>query len=68
VSVDRSSGCGKSTLLHIIACLVGDYEGQVAVAGSDRRAARRDRMVFQESRPFPRNGAGERRVSAEIAA
>jgi NitT/TauT family transport system ATP-binding protein len=54
VSIIGPSGCGKSTLFNIVGGLLGDYEGQVQVAGekvSGTHAA--IGMVFQEESTFP---------------
>lgn len=54
VSIIGPSGCGKSTLFNIIGGLVGEYEGQVRVAGdvvSGTHSA--IGMVFQEESTFP---------------
>jgi NitT/TauT family transport system ATP-binding protein len=54
LSVIGPSGCGKSTLFNIIGGLVGDYEGEVTVAG-ERVAGPHAAvgMVFQEESTFP---------------
>jgi NitT/TauT family transport system ATP-binding protein len=54
VSIIGPSGCGKSTVFNIIGGLVGDYEGQVRVAG-DVVAGTHPAigMVFQEESTFP---------------
>jgi NitT/TauT family transport system ATP-binding protein len=54
VSIIGPSGCGKSTLFNIVGGLLGDYEGEVKVAGekvSGTHAA--IGMVFQEESTFP---------------
>ncbi|MBZ4665690.1 ABC transporter ATP-binding protein [Mahella sp.] len=33
VAIIGPSGCGKSTLLHVLAGIIGDYEGQVLIKG-----------------------------------
>jgi NitT/TauT family transport system ATP-binding protein len=54
VSIIGPSGCGKSTLFNIIGGLVGDYEGQVTVAGSAVTGTHPAiGMVFQEESTFP---------------
>jgi NitT/TauT family transport system ATP-binding protein len=54
VSIIGPSGCGKSTLFNIVGGLVGDYEGDVSVAG-ERVAGTHPAigMVFQEESTFP---------------
>jgi len=54
VSIIGPSGCGKSTLFNIIGGLVGDYEGEVSVAG-ERVSGTHPAigMVFQEESTFP---------------
>jgi len=53
-SVVGPSGCGKSTLFNIIGGLVGDYEGQVKVAGDIIHGTHPAiGMVFQEESTFP---------------
>jgi NitT/TauT family transport system ATP-binding protein len=54
VSLIGPSGCGKSTLFNIIGGLVGDYEGQVRVAGAGITGTHAGiGMVFQEESTFP---------------
>jgi NitT/TauT family transport system ATP-binding protein len=54
VSIIGPSGCGKSTLFNIIGGLVGDYEGQVTVAGDIIHGTHPAiGMVFQEESTFP---------------
>jgi NitT/TauT family transport system ATP-binding protein len=54
LSVIGPSGCGKSTLLNIIGGLIGDYEGDVSVAGERVRGPHPAiGMVFQEESTFP---------------
>jgi len=54
VSIIGPSGCGKSTLFNIIGGLLGEYDGQVTVAG-ERIAGTHPAigMVFQEESTFP---------------
>jgi len=54
VSIIGPSGCGKSTLFNIIGGLLGDYDGQVTIAG-ERIAGTHPAigMVFQEESTFP---------------
>ena len=53
-SVIGPSGCGKSTLFSIIGGLLGDYEGEVAVAGERITGPHASvGMVFQEESTFP---------------
>ena len=49
VVITGPSGCGKSTLLNIIAGLDNDYEGEIALGGSDTRLG----YVFQSPRLLP---------------
>ncbi|HEY3305618.1 MAG TPA: ABC transporter ATP-binding protein [Candidatus Binatia bacterium] len=54
LSIIGPSGCGKTTLLRIIAGLVPEYDGAVAIAG--KRVSSPDSqigMVFQEDSTFP---------------
>jgi NitT/TauT family transport system ATP-binding protein len=54
VSIIGPSGCGKSTLFNIIGGLVGDYDGQVRVAGDVVSGTHPAiGMVFQEESTFP---------------
>jgi NitT/TauT family transport system ATP-binding protein len=54
LSVIGPSGCGKSTLFNVIGGLLGEYEGNVTVAG-ERIAGPHPNvgMVFQEESTFP---------------
>jgi NitT/TauT family transport system ATP-binding protein len=48
------SGCGKSTLFNVIGGLLGDYDGQVRVAGERISGPHASvGMVFQEESTFP---------------
>ncbi len=48
------SGCGKSTLLHIIAGLLGGYNGTVQIDGKDvKEASSKWIMMFQAPHLFP---------------
>ena len=48
------SGCGKSTLFNIVGGLLGDYEGEVSVAGERITGPHPSvGMVFQEESTFP---------------
>jgi NitT/TauT family transport system ATP-binding protein len=48
------SGCGKSTLFNIVGGLLGDYEGEVTVAGERITGPHPSvGMVFQEESTFP---------------
>ena len=48
------SGCGKSTLFNIVGGLLGDYEGEVSVAGERITGPHASvGMVFQEESTFP---------------
>jgi NitT/TauT family transport system ATP-binding protein len=48
------SGCGKSTLFNIVGGLLGDYEGNVTVAGERITGPHPSvGMVFQEESTFP---------------
>jgi NitT/TauT family transport system ATP-binding protein len=48
------SGCGKSTLFNIVGGLLGDYEGDVTVAGERITGPHPSvGMVFQEESTFP---------------
>ncbi len=48
LSVIGPSGCGKSTLFNIIGGLIGDFDGEVSVAGErDLRRQRQDEAVQQ---------------------
>jgi NitT/TauT family transport system ATP-binding protein len=54
VSIIGPSGCGKSTVFNIIGGLVGDYEGEVRVAGDVVSGTHPAiGMVFQEESTFP---------------
>ncbi|ELZ47073.1 ABC transporter [Halorubrum coriense DSM 10284] len=52
VAVVGPSGCGKSTLLRVLSGLEAQFDGRVAVGGTDVRAGGSDDvgMVFQEPR------------------
>jgi NitT/TauT family transport system ATP-binding protein len=53
-SVIGPSGCGKTTLLRILAGLIGQYEGEVALRGSIIRGPSRDvGVAFQDSNLLP---------------
>jgi NitT/TauT family transport system ATP-binding protein len=48
------SGCGKSTLFNVVGGLLGDYEGEVTVAGERITGPHASvGMVFQEESTFP---------------
>ena len=48
------SGCGKSTLFNVVGGLLGDYEGEVTVAGERMIGPHASvGMVFQEESTFP---------------
>ena len=48
------SGCGKSTLFNVIGGLLGDYEGEITVAGKRMTGPHASvGMVFQEESTFP---------------
>jgi NitT/TauT family transport system ATP-binding protein len=48
------SGCGKSTLFNVVGGLLGDYEGEVTVAGEHITGPHASvGMVFQEESTFP---------------
>jgi sulfonate transport system ATP-binding protein len=49
VVITGPSGCGKSTLLNIIAGLDNDYQGDIALGGSDTRLG----YIFQSPRLLP---------------
>ncbi len=54
VSIIGPSGCGKSTLFNIVGGLLGDYEGEVSVAGETVAGTHPAiGMVFQEESTFP---------------
>jgi NitT/TauT family transport system ATP-binding protein len=54
VSIIGPSGCGKSTMFNVIGGLVGDYDGQVRVAGDVVTGTHPAiGMVFQEESTFP---------------
>jgi NitT/TauT family transport system ATP-binding protein len=54
VSIIGPSGCGKSTLFNIVGGLLGDYEGEVSVAGGKVAGTHPAiGMVFQEESTFP---------------
>ncbi len=54
LSVIGPSGCGKSTLFNIIGGLIGDFDGEVSVAGERVRGPHSAiGMVFQEESTFP---------------
>ena len=54
LSVIGPSGCGKSTLFNVIGGLLGDYEGEVTVAGERITGPHASvGMVFQEESTFP---------------
>lgn len=54
LSVIGPSGCGKSTLFNVIGGLLGDYEGNVTVAGERITGPHPSvGMVFQEESTFP---------------
>ena len=53
-SVIGPSGCGKSTLFNVVGGLLGDYEGEVTVAGERITGPHASvGMVFQEESTFP---------------
>ena len=54
LSVIGPSGCGKSTLFNVIGGLLGNYQGEVAVAGETISGPHKSiGMVFQEESTFP---------------
>lgn len=54
LSVIGPSGCGKSTLFNVIGGLLGDYDGNVTVAGERITGPHPSvGMVFQEESTFP---------------
>ncbi len=54
LAVIGPSGCGKSTLFNIVGGLLGDYEGEVTVAGERITGPHPSvGMVFQEESTFP---------------
>jgi NitT/TauT family transport system ATP-binding protein len=54
LAVIGPSGCGKSTLFNVIGGLLGDYEGEVTVAGERITGPHASvGMVFQEESTFP---------------
>jgi NitT/TauT family transport system ATP-binding protein len=54
VSIIGPSGCGKSTVFNIVGGLLGDYGGEVRVAGDLIRGTHESiGMVFQEESTFP---------------
>jgi NitT/TauT family transport system ATP-binding protein len=54
VSIIGPSGCGKSTVFNIIGGLIGDYAGEVRVAGDVVTGTHESiGMVFQEESTFP---------------
>jgi NitT/TauT family transport system ATP-binding protein len=54
VSIIGPSGCGKSTLFNIVGGLLGDYDGQVTVAGETVSGTHPAfGLVFQEESTFP---------------
>lgn len=54
LSVIGPSGCGKSTLFNVIGGLLGNYAGQVSVAGEIVKGPHKNiGMVFQEESTFP---------------
>ncbi len=53
-SVIGPSGCGKSTLFSIIGGLLGDYEGEVSVAGERITGPHASSAwCSRRNRPFP---------------
>jgi NitT/TauT family transport system ATP-binding protein len=53
-SIIGPSGCGKSTLFNVVGGLLGDYEGEVTVAGERITGPHASvGMVFQEESTFP---------------
>jgi NitT/TauT family transport system ATP-binding protein len=53
-SVIGPSGCGKSTLFNVVGGLLGDFEGEVTVAGERITGPHASvGMVFQEESTFP---------------
>jgi NitT/TauT family transport system ATP-binding protein len=54
LAVIGPSGCGKSTLFNVVGGLLGDYEGEVTVAGERITGPHASvGMVFQEESTFP---------------
>jgi NitT/TauT family transport system ATP-binding protein len=54
VSLVGPSGCGKTTVLRILAGLISDYTGSVALRGRPLRGPSRDvGMVFQDANLMP---------------
>jgi NitT/TauT family transport system ATP-binding protein len=54
LSIIGPSGCGKSTLFNVVGGLLGDYEGEVTVAGERITGPHASvGMVFQEESTFP---------------
>jgi NitT/TauT family transport system ATP-binding protein len=54
VSLVGPSGCGKTTVLRILAGLIGDYTGNVAVRGRALRGPSREvGVVFQDANLMP---------------
>jgi NitT/TauT family transport system ATP-binding protein len=54
LAVIGPSGCGKSTLFNVVGGLLGDYEGEVSVAGERITGPHASvGMVFQEESTFP---------------
>jgi NitT/TauT family transport system ATP-binding protein len=54
VSVVGPSGCGKTTLLRILAGLVGQYQGRVAIRGTPLKSPSRSvGVAFQDSNLLP---------------
>ena len=54
LAVIGPSGCGKSTLFNVVGGLLGDYEGDVTVAGERITGPHASvGMVFQEESTFP---------------
>lgn len=60
VSIIGPSGCGKSTLFNILGGMLGEYEGEVRVAGELISGSHRHiGMVFQEESTYPWRTAQE---------
>jgi NitT/TauT family transport system ATP-binding protein len=54
LAVIGPSGCGKSTLFNVVGGLLGDYDGEVTVAGERITGPHASvGMVFQEESTFP---------------